>query len=354
MSINERTEIDQEVVDRYLNNEGTAEDREKIKGYFASNQEAAALEKASLGFWKKSAQETDLTDYDEGRILDRLNHLLRLDDAKTAKEQREKFKWYTLATRIAAGLFIPLLFFSYWQWSGSFENQQTAAYSSIYSPLGARTKFHLPDGSEGWLNGGSSLQFPTTFLGKYREVRLEGEAYFDVFSNPEKPFVVTTRDVKVVAVGTSFNVNAYVEDKTSSVMLESGKVSLFKSEDQHLNNTLSQLDTGYQFTYFKELDSHQIEAVDVYKSTAWKEGLLVFREDLMVDIVDRLNRWYNVEITIKDKRLETYTFRATFQDETLDEVLKLLKLSSPIKVEEVGREILEDNTFGKRKINLSL
>lgn len=354
MSINERKKVDQKVVDRYLNNEGTAEDRETIKDYFASNQAAAELEKASLGFWEKSAKETDLADYDEGQILDRLNHLLRLDDAKNAKEDRKKLRWFTLATRIAAGLFIPLLFFSYWQWSGFFENQQAAAYSSIYSPLGARTKFHLPDGSEGWLNGGSSLQVPTTFLGKYREVRLEGEAYFDVRSNPEKPFVVTTREVKVVAVGTSFNVNAYVEDKTSSVMLESGKVSLFKSEDQDLNNTLSQLDTGYQFTYFKELDSHQIKAVDVYKSTAWKEGLLVFREDLMVDIVDRLNRWYNVEITIKDKRLETHTFRATFQDETLDEVLKLLKLSSPIKVEEVGREILEDNTFGKRKINLSL
>lgn len=354
MSINERKKVDQEVVDRYLNNKGTAEDREKVKGYFVSNQAAATLEKASLVFWEKSAKETDLADYDEGRMLDRLNHLLRLDDAKHAKEGRKKLRWFTLATQIAAGLFIPLLFFSYWQWSGSFENQQTAAYSSIYSPLGARTKFYLPDGSEGWLNGGSSLQVPTTFLGKYREVRLEGEAYFDVRSNPEKPFVVTTREVKVVAIGTSFNVNAYVEDKTSSVMLKSGKVSLFKSEDQELNNTLSQLDTGYQFTYFKELDSHQIKAVDVYKSTAWKEGLLVFREDQMVDIVDRLNRWYNVEITIKDKRLETYTFRATFQDETLDEVLKLLKLSSPIKVEEGGREILEDNTFGKRKINLSL
>ncbi len=354
MSINGKKEIDKEVVDRYLNSKGTEEDREKMAGYFDSNEKTSALKKASFDFWEKSTGEEDLAGYDEGRVLDRLNHLLRLEDAKRAQEKRKKLKWFTYASRIAAGLFIPLLFFSYLQWSGFFENQQTVAYSSIYSPLGARTQFQLPDGSEGWLNGGSSLHFPATFSGRYREVQLDGEAYFDVLSNPEKPFVVTTNEIKVVALGTSFNVNAYAEDETSNILLESGKVALFKSDDDGLHNTLGRLDTGYQFTYFKELDSHQTKAVDIYKSTAWKEGLLVFREDLMVDIVDRLNRWYNVEITIKDKRLETYTFRATFQDETLDEVLKLLKLSSPIKVEEVGREILKDNTFGKRKINLSL
>lgn len=354
MSKKERAAFDSEVVGRYLDNEGTDEDKLKIQQWFASPTATETLAQISLPFWNDTPQNPEVEDYDQERMLDRINHLLRLEDAKVQQEKRKKLRWLAYAQKIAAGLFIPLLIWSGLQWMGFFENSETIAQSSIYAPLGARTSFKLPDGSKGWLNSGSTLHFSTNFTGKRRTVRLEGEGFFDIVSDSTKPFVVETEKMQVVAFGTSFNVNAYTEDKTSSVILESGVVELFKSEDTEWNNTLSRLDTGYQFTYFKDLDSYQTQTVDIYKNTAWKEGLLVFREDAMIDIVDRLNRWYNVEIVIKDKRLETHTFRATFQDETLDEVLKLLKLSSPIKVEEVGREILEDNTFGKRKINLSL
>lgn len=353
MSKKEKTTVDKEAIKRYLNNEGTGADREKVEAYFASWKETAALEKESFHFWRQIPKDIETEDYDDERLLDRLNHLLRLEDARAAAEKRWSLRWFTYTSRIAAGLFIPLLFFSFLQWNGFFENQQEAAYSSVYSPLGARTNFHLPDGSEGWLNGGSTLYFPAVFSGKYREVRLEGEAYFDVQSNPKKPFVVTTEKIKVAALGTTFNVNAYEEDETSRVTLESGVVELFEAEDQNLQRALSTLDTGFQFTYFKDLDSHDTLEVDVNKIIAWKEGKLIFRKDPMAKVVDRLNRWYNVEIVIEDKKLETYAFVATFQDETLDEVLKLLKLSSPIKIREAGREMLEDATFGKRKIFLS-
>ncbi|MEZ5043036.1 MAG: DUF4974 domain-containing protein [Saprospiraceae bacterium] len=349
----EKNIIDKEAVDRYLNNKGSKADQEKIKNYFASTDRWAELESASLQFWKQIPEELETEGYDEDRLLDRINHLLRLEDAKVSVEKRRRLKWFTYASRIAASLFIPLLLLCYLQWSGYFEEQQAGAYSSVYSPLGARTNFHLPDGSEGWLNGGSTLHFPAAFSGEYREVQLEGEAYFYVKSNPRKPFVVTTGNIRIAALGTSFNVNAYEGDKTNSVTLETGVVELFEAKDQKLLETLGQLDTGFQFIYFKDLDSYRTQEVDVKKITAWKEGKLVFREDPMTEVVDRLNRWYNVDIVIEDKKLETYVFRATFQDETLDEVLKLLQFSSPIKIRETGREMLKNNTFGKRKIFLS-
>lgn len=354
MSKEERAPIEPAVVRRYLDNQGSYEDKLKIQEWFDSPASAEKLAALSFPYWEEIPLQPEVGDYDEERMLDRINHLLRIEDAKAQKEKQGRRKWLRYAQKIAAGLFIPLLLWSGLQWLGFFDGVERVAESSIYAPLGARTSFRLPDGSKGWLNSGSTLHFPARFSGERRAVRLEGEGFFDIVSDSTKPFVVETEKMQVVAFGTSFNVNAYKEDKTSSVILESGVVELFKSEDTGWNNTLSRLDTGYQFTYFKDLDSYQTQTVDIYKNTAWKEGLLVFREDALVDIVDRLNRWYNVEITIQDKRLETHTFRATFKDETLDEVLKLLKLSSPIKIEEVGREILDDNTFGKRKINLSL
>lgn len=346
--------VDKAFFQRYLHSKGTSQDIRRVTKWFTSIRHTEELKEESRQFWDNMPEEQELEGYDEEGMLHRINHLLRIEDAQQMAQKRAKMKWINYARRVAAGLFIPLLILSCLQWIGVFSRQENMAYSSIYSPLGARTNFQLPDGSKGWLNGGSTLQFPVTFSGKYREVALEGEAYFDVVSNPEKPFVVSTDNVKVVALGTSFNVDAYEDDGTNKISLESGLVALYDAEDRNLKDSLSQLNPGFQFTYFKELESYRVEAADVGKVTSWTEGKIVFREDPLKEVVARLNRWYNVDISIADRKLETHTFRATFQDETLDEVLKLLKLSTPIKIEEKGREMLEDNTFGKRRIILSL
>lgn len=346
--------FDKDVYHRYLNGKGNIQDRGRIAKWFTSLKNTETLKEASWSLWNSLPEEQEIEDYDETGMLHRINHLLRIEDAQLAKEKQARLKWIIYVRRVAAGLFIPLLIFSGLQWFGILGRKESTAYSSIYSPLGARTNFHLPDGSQGWLNGGSSLRFPVSFSGKYREVQLEGEAYFNVVSNPKKPFVVSTDEIKVVALGTSFNVNAYQEDGTSEVLLESGLVALYEAEDQQLKDTLRQLNPGFQFTYFKDLDSYRVETADIGKVISWTEGKIIFREDSMKEVVARLNRWYNVDIRIEDSKLETHTFRATFQDETLDEVLKLLKISTPIEIREEGREMLEDNTFGKRRIILSL
>ncbi len=354
MSQEKKRKIDKEVYRRYLNDEGSHQDARSVAKWFATTKGAEILKEESWLFWNETSGEQEREDYNEEQMLDRLNHILRIEDDRISMEERSKRKRLTYVTRIAASLLIPLLFFSYLLGKGFFAGQEAMAFSSIHSPPGTRSSFHLPDGSKGWLNSGSTLQFPVKFSGKHREVQLEGEAYFDVVSNARKPFVVKADEIKVVALGTAFNVNAYKDDEISKVTLESGVVELFKSKDQRLRKQLNRLEPGAQFTYFKELGSHRTKEVDVKKITSWREGKLVFRQDPLAEVVDRLNRWYNVDIQIKDKKLESLTYRATFQDETLDEVLKLLKLSAPIEVEEIGREMLDDNTFGKRKIIFSL
>ena len=355
MNREEKNIIDEAFVYRYLQGEGTEEDKRKIGEWFALKKDPNPLKEISYQYWKKFSIHKEFEDYDEERLLDRINHLLRIEDARVLQKKRTGLNRLIIYIgRIAAGLFIPLLLFSYLQWNGFFDTNKPVAYSSIYSPLGARTNFHLPDGSEGWLNGGSTLYFPAEFSGQYREVRLEGEAFFEVVENPDIPFVVIADKIRITALGTSFNVNAYKEDETSQVTLESGVVELYKAEDQGLRRPLNRMGKGFQFVYFKELDSFVTQKADMDKTTSWKDGKLVFREDPLTEVVNRLKRWYNVNILIEDKALENYSYRATFEDETLDEILKLLKLSSPIVVKDLGREMLDDDTFGKRTIVLSL
>ncbi len=109
----------------------------------------------------------------------------------------------------------------------------------VHSPLGARTIFYLPDGSSGYLNGGASLKFPEKFHGKSRDVSLKGEAYFDVVTNPKKPFVVKGKNLEIVAKGTVFNVSAYDDVPETEVILVEGKLEIFlQNEDEKKNGLL--------------------------------------------------------------------------------------------------------------------
>ncbi|NJO68090.1 MAG: DUF4974 domain-containing protein [Bacteroidetes bacterium] len=96
-------------------------------------------------------------------------------------------------------------------------------------------------------------------------------------------------------------------------------------------------------------NSHTVNG-DIYKYIAWKDGRLVFRNEPLADVVKKISQIYNVDIELQGKELQNYRYRATFEEESLFEILKLLKLSSPIQYREVKREIMPNGTFTKRKI----
>ena len=211
--------------------------------------------------------------------------------------------------------------------------------------------FYLPDGSKGWLNGGSFLKFPTEFKGKSREILLRGEAYFDVKSDPKKPFIVSGDNIEIVAYGTSFNVLAYPDDQFIKVTLASGTIKVSGKRDGRTRNFRT-IKPDQMCIYDLYTSSSVITQVDVSNIVSWKAGRLTFRDDPLYEVIKKINRWYNVNIIIEDEILESYTYLATFEDETLDEVLKLLTLSAPIGYKDLGRERRADGTFEKREIEL--
>ena len=256
-----------------------------------------------------------------------------------------------IISRVAAILFIPVVLFLWIYKIDTVPGKEEIAYSELYSPLGTRTQFYLPDGSSGWLNGGSYLKFPLSFRGKSREVMLRGEAYFEILSDPKKPFVVNGDNFEVVAHGTSFNVRAYPNDDIVTVTLVQGNIDVSGIKDGR-RRKISITESGYMCSYDLNTLACKTARVDVDKITAWKDGRLVFRDESFEEVVKKINRWYNVKMIIKDKELESYTYLATFEDETLDEVLKLLKLSAPIDYKDLGRKVRKDGTFEKRIIEL--
>ncbi|MGQ7867911.1 FecR family protein [Sunxiuqinia sp. sy24] len=258
-------------------------------------------------------------------------------------------------SRIAAILSIPLLLTSiyfYQQASIGTSNLSSLAasqktFNTFRAPLGAKTQVVLPDGSLVWLNSGSSLSFPSVFDGHTREVKLKGEAYFEVVKNEQVPMLVSAGQLTVKVYGTTFNVNAFADNGLVETTLVEGKVTLIPKEShkEYL------LEPGYSASY--DLQNQEIRAMEVSEMeafTGWKDGKLLFHDERFAAIVDQLERWYNVDIKLADPSLGEYTLYATFVDENIEQVLSILSNSIPINVRYIKRHKQADGSYSKRKV----
>jgi len=346
--------IDPTIIKRYLDGSGEKGDQEKIMYWFSNLPDESELRDIYNRYWKELPEDTCEEGYDERKMLGEIYHRIRIEESLLSNEKeksRTLRKVITIFTRIAALLFIPLTVFVFLNRDRLTPAKSDVAYSEIYAPLGTRTKFYLPDGSSGYLNAGSTIQFPTAFTGKSRKVNLKGEAYFDVRSNPDKPFIVSGENIRAIAYGTAFNVEAYPGDPVNKVTLVHGKVEVLGRNKNELQS-LGILKPDEMWIFNGEGASSKFVQVNAKNVVSWKDGKLIFRNDPFSEVIKKLNRKYSVNIIIKDNRLNDYSYMATFEDETLDEVLKLLKLSAPIKMKELKREKNPDGSFGERSIEL--
>ncbi|MCF8346638.1 MAG: DUF4974 domain-containing protein [Bacteroidales bacterium] len=339
-----------EIIERYLSGKGTKEDRVLITEWFSSITEEKALRELSRAYWMSEAFGERISRERATSLLDRIHHEMHLKENKVSGERKGIKRYMQVLSRIAAILFIPLLAATLLLLSNGKE-AQNLVYSEIVCPPGTRTMFHLPDGSRGWLNSGSSIEFPLKFSKEAREVRLTGEGYFEVEGSKRRPFIVHAGALQVRATGTEFNILAYEQDDFAKVTLVEGSVDLLRTRDGVQHN-LTTLEEGSACQVSKDNSPCILEAADVEKTIAWKEGKLIFRDDNFEEVVRKCSRWYNVNIEIVDKELEDFTYVGTFRDETLDEVLKLLTLTAQITYEDLGREKRQDGTFEKRHILL--
>lgn len=352
---NTKHELDIELLRKYFQKRCDQGERELIKSWFSDIGYEGRLRSLLGEHWEEIALESQDYDFDTDRLLDLLHHKIHLDSYKKSRSVPFYRKAYRQLSKIAAVLLLPLMVISTLYFvtdSRFFAKGEKSVYAEICSPLAARTRFELPDGSTGWLNSGSTLKFPVKFSGSQRKVELSGEGFFNVVKDSKKPFIVNASGFDIVALGTSFNVMAYPDDEIFNITQESGKVSVERTEKNGEPKKLTELKPGQQFNFSPKTGIAGVKKVVPAKYTSWKEGKLVFRNDSMHEVARRISRWYNVEINIKGDELKNYTFRATFENESFTEVLKLLKASSPIDYVEHKREMLSDGTYKKKTVTL--
>lgn len=279
-------------------------------------------------------------------ILNQVHHRIRLNE----NDQVKRTSLLVVLQRIAAVLIIPLLlaFFVY-IYMQSDQSVPETSYAEINCPLGVRAKFVLPDGSTGFLNSGARLKYPVVFT-QQRTVELTGEAFFDIIPDKDLPFHVITRNLDIKVLGTTFNVIADENVNTEEIVLQSGIVDVSSKN----GSKLAVLAPDDQFTLDVEKQVFRKRTVVASQYTSWKEGKLVFRNENMQRVAQRLSRWYNADIVVEDRLLDKYTFHATFIDEPLDEVLKLLAITTPISYTEEKRKSDTQGIYRKRRIFLHI
>jgi ferric-dicitrate binding protein FerR (iron transport regulator) len=333
-----------DILKRYFNGKYSRKDYLAIKSILEKPEEKEKLRNLLQNHWSDFNTEP----LPKGNV----DHILRKIHKQIDREENriKGNRFIAVFQKIAAILIIPLIlsFMAVFYFQSKTVSAETAR-AEIQCPLGVRTKFILPDGTTGFLNSGSTLEYPVLFSGD-RNVKLNGEAFFDVYHDEEHPFIVETPNLSTKVLGTQFNVLAYETEKSEEIILKEGSIEVYSKQGKRLVGLVPDQKLSLN-TENRQFKTNQVEA-EQYVS--WTEGKLVFRNESMQLVADRLGRWYNVEIEIADEDLLKYAFRATFIDEPLEEVLKLLARTAPIKYKEIKRETSNDNTYKKRKFIVSL
>ena len=206
-------------------------------------------------------------------------------------------------------------------------------YNKLITPLGGECYLVLEDGTKVWLNAGSTLQFPVAFVAAERKVFLEGEAYFDVTPNT-KPFLVETSFGSVTVLGTAFGITAYSDESTCVTTLVRGKIS-FTTDTQAPMYALP----GEQIVATKTGEMWKQE-VDVEEFVGWKDGLYVFRQCSIAQIMKTLERWYNISVTIEDDELSHLQYTGNLKRyDHINVILDALKSTGDIEYTIDGNQI---------------
>ena len=261
------------------------------------------------------------------------------------QKQNTTIRFLNALTRIAAILFIPLLVASallfYRQQKETTAPPSQFAMQEITSPPGVRSQVVLPDGSNVWLNAESTIKFKVPFDKSTRHVSLCGEAYFEVKKNPDAPFVVQSGKVKVKVLGTKFNYKAFAEENNIEVVLAEGKISL-NTEGCAKGNEKT-MNPGDRAVFDKTANQTKITNEKIDKYIAWHNGKMIFDETPMPEVALQLGRWYGIEVIIEDPRINKYRITTTFENESLHQVLELLRLSSPISIQYIAATVDKTN-----------
>lgn len=275
-------------------------------------------EEKEIRIWMEASLENQMFFFQERKLFDAMILLPEKENSKRNDRSIHRFIWPNMFR--AAGIIILVLLGNY-----IYQNlvNHDLGMQTIYVPVGQRANILLPDGTDVWLNAGTTLSYPVTFNKKQRTVTLDGEAYFDVTFNNKAPFLVKTSKCNIEVLGTKFNVEAYSKEEVFETTLMKGKVKVTSVDDPEK--------TLMMYPDQKLIMSNGnfvVSCVNDYNPYRWKEGLICFKNELFLNVMDEFEKYYGFKIIVNNKDVLKYSYTGKFrQEDGVDYALSILKKS---------------------------
>ncbi|MHC1779415.1 MAG: FecR family protein [Bacteroidales bacterium] len=221
--------------------------------------------------------------------------------------------------------------------------EKVVQYNTLTTPRGGKYCITLPDGTVVWLNASTTLRFPTEFNGKTRKVEVKGEAYFEVSKNENMPFIVLAGNSEIKVLGTQFNVMAYTDEKLVKTTLLEGSVELKPLSKQGGDEAVPVILIPGQQALVDESNTLSVKEVDTQEAIAWKNGLFIFKNERLESVMQKIARWYDVEVIYENSN-DPIQFTANIsRSENMSEVLRMLELTETVhfKIEKKTITVLQ-------------
>lgn len=324
-----------DLIVKYLSGELSVAERDKLQAWIKMSPENNKYFLDKQEIWFSSIVGMDDDKFDAKAAY---NVFLSRIEPKNKNVVRHRLYWQrALAVAAVVAIVFVASLFSYKH--GGNEVKDQFADIVIEAPLGSRTKLYLPDSTLVWLNAGSSLTYSQGFGVSERKVHISGEGYFEVRRNEKLPMQVISDELLVEVLGTTFNVRNYSDEEEIVVSLEKGKIvatNMF-NDDEHFT-----LKPDQKVTLNRRSRKMFLSGAEAHNLAGWTDGNLFFDEKLLPDIVQTLERSYNVRIHLADESLNSFRFYCQFSrtDHSINEVLDRLAATNRIDYRIDGKDII--------------
>ena len=348
--------------EKYLENKCTEAEKNQLLDFISKSDNERSFKEILLSHLNEFQEgHNGNQDIDFERIYNELmSEIIRRETEEPEKQSLwQKINVRRLVIQVSSIAAVSIIAFFIGTFSGRHHNVVTARQKiaasvvEIKAPLGARSEVRLNDGTEVMLNAGSKLRYSSDYNIANRDLELEGEAYFKVAKNMDLPLVVNAGNINIKATGTEFNVKAYTDDGIIETTLVDGEVVIShrgnKDNDQVLvlkpNQKAIYAEQSDQLTLEKirEIEPQAVKTAkistenllvsaktDVEQVTAWTKNKLIIRSENLESLCIKLQRKYNVTFVFRDEKIKRHRFSGVLLDETLQQVLDVIKLVAPV------------------------
>jgi transmembrane sensor len=324
-----------EIANRFLAEEGCSiQELEILKKWLSDRETQSEVEGWLLEHWTISTdiESTILLE----TIFEQINEYQNIRQIKSRFSAVNILRFYQ---KVAAFLLIPIIGVGILYWVSQYD-QSNNPYTETFAPRGQKSQIVLTDGTKVWLNSETKIKYPDNFNKSNRDVYLEGEAFFEVTKNEHQPFVVHTSGIDVKVLGTKFNVKAYPDENEIETSLFEGKINLIQkiSDMKYLEKEVS---PGHSLVFNKKQNNLTESRFPEEEICGWKNNQLIFKDDTFVNLVRKMERWYDVKVIYDEKLFSDRRLTVElYEGERLEKLMEIISLTLSVDYKYLKSEII--------------